>query len=169
MKLKGRVEIWKVGKGERVLISNKSNQIVLGGLKTAAELFAQAPGTNPAHLALHSLWIEASDTPLPAAASVDDTGPTGAVIAKYVFNKTVDVTPNVGGVDGLLQLRGILAADEGVGATVRAICLYTRGDAEDPDASTTARMVARQLVGATEKEAGYALHYHWFIEFYTED
>lgn len=165
LKVAGHLEIWRVfDDGTREVHNSAPNTIVFDGIEALSRLVAQAAGSVPAEDGVHSLWIEASTATLPAAAPTD-TGPQGTVAKYYTFDKSADVSTNVGGVSGLTEFRATLGKLEGNGSTIRAAGLYTRDDDDDPTLATQPSLFARQVFGAIEKKIDFALEFVWKIQF----
>ena len=164
LQIKGHVEVWKVYDDRRELHSDAKNKIVTDGLEVFSRLIAQETGHTPTEDGVHSLWVEASNSTLPAAADTD-TGPQGTVVKYYTFDKSADVTANAGAVSGLTEFRATLAKGEANGEMVRAAGLYTRDDNADPTLATSPTLVARQVFGTIEKTADFAVEFVWKVQF----
>jgi len=164
LSIEGHLTIWAVdGEGNRRVISDKKNQITTLHLTNLAELTTQEAGITPAELATHSMWIEASDTALPAA-SPSDTAAAGTIVKQSVF-LDADIDVDIGGTPGLVEYRANLETSEANGTTIRAAGLYTRGDDDDPSLASGTRLIARQVFDGVPKSSALTLEFRWRVQY----
>jgi len=163
--LMGHIQIYRVYQdGQRELAYSGRNHIVTSALTALSELVTQKSGVDPAERAVHSLWVPSPPVAL-ADVTAADSGPTGTVVKRAVFDRAADVDTNVGAVQGLTEYRAVLSQAEGNGTIVRAIGLYMRGDNDDPLLASSTPLFARQLTGAVPKDNTFALDFRWRIQF----
>lgn len=151
--------------GKREVLSHSKNLVVNTGLSTLVALQTQQAGVDPVELAVHSMWIESSPTAFANPVLATDTGPTGTVVKRAVFDRASDLDVGVGGNPGLLEYRAELSATEGNGEIIRAAGLYTRSDDDDPALATAPVLFARQIFGAFPKDDKFVLSFKWRIEY----
>lgn len=171
LSIEGHLTVWeRYADGSRRKVSDRKNQITTLHLTNLAELVTQKVGITPVELAIHSMWIEASDSALPAAAS-SDTAPAGIVVKKGVFDDA-DIDVDIGGTPGLVEFRQTLESGEGNGQTIRAAGLYTQGDETDHSLvsdsdpqSSNVRLVARQVFDGVPKSSAIALDFQWRVQY----
>ncbi len=169
--IEGHLTIWgRFADGSRRVLSDRRNQITTLHLTNLAELVTQEAGITPADLAIHAMWIESSDTALPAASSAD-TAPAGIVVKKGVFDDA-DIDVDIGGTPGLVEFRQTLETGEGNGTIIRAAGLYTQGDYVDHSLVNTGnpladnvRLVARQVFDGVPKSVALALDFRWRVQY----
>lgn len=163
---RGRLRVYAVNRqtGSRRKVVDDDNQVTNLHLSALAELVTQKVAVDPVELAVHSLWVESSATPLAAATSAD-VGPAGVVVKRYVFDRDVDVDVDVGGTPGLVLFRARLTADEANGSTIRAAGLYTRGDSDDPATSVGPRLVCREVFAGVSKTSLVELDFEWEVQY----
>lgn len=157
--------------GEREVLVDRKNHIVVGFLRTVSRLITQKPTeVSATEFAINSLWVEASDSALVEGVTSNDEGPEGVVVHRYIFDRDSDVDTEVDGVEGLVEFRGELPAESGNDETIRAVGLYSQGDdANDPSTSDNVHLVARQLVGSIPKTHEFSLEFTWRIQIQLDD
>lgn len=159
-----RVEAVNEATGEAVVLADWSNTVTYDLLSNVVALLSQTTGDLPAaERAIHYISFESSVTPLPEA-DVSDIGPGGTEVAAIVIDRTTGVTLDVAGVPGIVEYRAELGKAEANGSTLRAVGLYTRGDNDVPASSTSARLVARQLISPMEKSNAYKITVAWRLQ-----
>lgn len=95
-----------------------------------------------------------------------DTGlaAEGFVAGSYVRVELTDANRLVGAA-GTVEFVAVLDPSTGNGLTYREAGLFTRGDADDPQVTTTAILFARQVFPDQPKTAAIQLEFRWRITF----
>lgn len=151
--------------GEEIVLADWKNTVTYLMLTNIVTLLSQVPtDAAAAECAVHYVSFEASDTALPAA-DPSDSGPVGTEVATIVIDRTTGVTIDVGGVPGLVEYRVVLPKTDAIGSTIRAIGLYSRGDNDIPASSTSAQLLARQIMSPITKSADYKVSVAWRLQF----
>lgn len=169
----GRVRVITrdVHTGKETLVVEEKNQLTYVFLSNVTRLLVQKPSdlatltTAWRDISLHSIHIEASETPLALIPAPDQTEPEGEIVYRHVLAPDTEKATDLGGVPGILELKMTIPTDQANGKILRAAALYTRGDNDDPVLSTTKQLCARRLMGAIEKSADIEVDVYWRIEF----
>jgi hypothetical protein len=158
----GHIRVYRVNAdGSEDKIVDRKNQITYLHLTALSKLLVQRSTLVPAELAVNDLRVEASLTAL-AAPAPTDTGTVGTVVHTHVFDRDVDTTIDVGGVEGLVQFRAEMAKADAVGQTIAAVALFT---SDDGNTGGVPQLVARQLTSLIVKTATIGLRFEWDIQY----
>jgi len=158
----GHVRVYRVNAdGTEDLIHDKKNQITYLHLTMLAKLIVQRSTLVAAELAINELRVEASVTPL-AAPAPTDTGTVGTVVFTHVFDRDLDTTIDVGGVQGLVQFRAEMAKLDAVGEVISAVALFT---SDNGSTGGSPQLVARQLTTQFTKTSDIGIRFEWDVQY----
>lgn len=172
----GHLRVEKVfADGRRQEVCNKRNQLTYGYLDKLVELIAQrTPPTDadPSENQVFSLWFEASTLSI-SDPTPNDTEPdaNSTIVEQKVF-ADIDKLSSVSGDTRSLELRATLETDEGLGSSIVAVDLFTKGTlASPPDplsytgGDDNVNLIARQKIGPIPKTDDFALDINWTLSF----
>lgn len=138
--------------GESEVLHSETNQVTDLYLDVLVELLGQrstflAPDVNQ----VHSMWYETSAADIPDPTRADVTFAPGVNIPAQEIIADADRDSILVGTAHALQVRTTLGAGVGLGETIRAVGLYTRGTSNTPPSPVgfvsgvqDVRLIARQ-------------------------
>lgn len=142
--------------GQIVFREDKPNLVVQGTKGVVAHLLAQISGTDANENRIWGIYVgDSADVPISSQTALQ-----GSNVTKRAINQPMTIVPPEA-TSGIVEAEVTFGTTDHVGQYIREVGLFSRGNDDDPNVSTSATMMARQIHGEIYKTASITVTYIW--------